>query len=98
MTNGDEDVGTEGRKRYLLQWQQQDRDKHAHMHLWNHSLILYSSGLEQYGHSLLNTETNRHIPAQVQEETVKLRQTQAVSWSVTVLVLSFAALLFWKIH
>lgn len=46
MTNGDEDVGTEGRKRYLLQWQQQDRDKHAHMHLWN--TLLFTDTLLQW--------------------------------------------------
>lgn len=28
MTDGDEDVGTEGRKRYLLQWHQVDADTH----------------------------------------------------------------------
>lgn len=59
MTDGDEDVGADGRKRYLPQWHQEDGDANT-CGTHYRSMILYSSGLEEYCHSLLNPSKQEH--------------------------------------
>lgn len=39
MTDGDEDVGAEGRKRYLLQWHQVDGDTHIGYTFVEHTTV-----------------------------------------------------------
>lgn len=106
MTDGDEDVGAEGRKRYLPQWHRGDGDVHINTcgtH-WR-SLILYSSGLEQLslptGHNHTHIYTHLHTATHTKPLTclglgggchlkVKARQSQARSLCVTVLHLPFS--------